>query len=334
MSAIRFAITGCGKISLRHAAEAARQGQLVAVCDIVPEKADQLAAEFGVTAYYHLTDLLKSAHRPDVLAVCTPNGIHAEDSVLAMESGCHVLCEKPMCITVNEAERMIRVSRETGRKLFVVKSARYNPGLIGLKKLLEEDQLGKLYSFQLNCFWNRPPAYYAGSWRGTEQDGGTLFTQFSHYIDALLWLLGDIREIRGFRRNQAHTGIILSEDCGVCALDMENGMLGGLNWSVNVYRENMEISLTILAENGTIRLGGPYMNRVEYQLGESLVTLSPGSGLPNDYGNYKGSMSHHDQVYANLVRALADETHPFTGPEDGLRTVQLIESIYKTISLS
>lgn len=334
MSPLCFAITGCGKIAPRHAAEAARQGRLVAVCDIIPARADELAGLYGCRAFYSLTELLESGERVDVLAVCTPNGFHAADTIQALRAGCHVLCEKPLSITVADAEQMIAVSKETERKLFVVKSTRYNPAITGLKELLAENKFGKLYSFQLNCFWNRPPAYYENSWRGTALDGGTLFTQFSHYIDALLWLLGDIRSVSGFRRNLAHGDTMLSEDSGVVAIEMENGMLGGMNWSVNSYRENMEVSLTLLAEKGTIRLGGPYMNEVQYQLVETGVLPASEAGLPNDYGFYRGSMSHHDQVYKNLVMALADDGHPFTYAEDGLRTVRAIEKIYQTVSLT
>src|SRR5262249_7459346 len=149
-----------------------------------------------------------------------------------------------------------------GKKLFVVKSTRYNPVLTGLKKLIGENKLGTIYSFQINCFWNRPAAYYADSWKGTVLDGGTLFTQFSHYIDALLWLLGDVKALGGYRNNRAHDKIILSEDNGVLSLKMENGIIGGINWSVNSYRKNMEVSLSLIAEKVSLRIGGEYMQKV------------------------------------------------------------------------
>ncbi len=334
MSPLQFAIIGCGKIAPRHASEAARQGRLAAVCDIVPSRADELAKTFNCKAFYSLADLLAGGEKIDVMAVCTPNGLHAEHSIQSLRAGFHVLCEKPLSISVTEAENMIRVAKECNRKLFVVKSTRYNPAIAGLKKLLQENKLGRVYSFQMNCFWNRPASYYANSWKGTDMDGGTLFTQFSHYIDALLWLLGDIKEIRGFRSNMAHRDIVLSEDCGAVALKMETGVLGGINWSVNSYRENMEVSLTLLAEKGTIQLGGGYMNKIIYQQTEQDGLSLAETGAPNDYGFYKGSMSNHDQVYENLVRALAQEDHPFTSAEDGLKTVQVIERIYHSVPLS
>ncbi|MGQ0739776.1 MAG: Gfo/Idh/MocA family protein [Bacteroidota bacterium] len=333
-SSLRFAIIGCGKIAPRHAAEIIKHGQLTAVCDIIPEKADALAGEFGARAFYDIKDLLSSERNSEVVAVCTPNGLHHEHSILSLQAGSHVLCEKPLSISVKDAKKMIAAAGQYNRKLFVVKSTRYNPGLIELKKNIEEKKLGKLYSFQLNCFWNRPPEYYAGSWKGTELDGGTLFTQFSHYIDALLWLLGDIREVKGFRSNMAHQQIIKSEDCGVIAIEMESGVLGGINWSVNTFRENMEVSLTLIAEKGTIRMGGGYMNKIEYQLTDGFSLSMPQPGSANDYGFYKGSMSNHEQVYENLVKALADENHPFTHAAEGLKTVEAIERIYNSVLLS
>jgi predicted dehydrogenase len=252
-----------------------------------------------------------------------------------LKAGAHVLCEKPLCISTVEAWKMIDTAKATGKKLFVVKSTRYNPALVALKKLIDEKELGRLYSFQLNCFWNRPPAYYAESWKGTQLlDGGTLFTQFSHYIDAMLWLFGDMLTANGFRKNIAHKSSIEFEDTGSIAIEMENGMLGGLNWSVNTFQKNMEVSLTIIAEKGTISIAGEYMNKVEYQLTENAAIEIPDAGKANDYGFYQGSMSNHDKVYENLLKVLENEKHPFTHAVDGLKTVETIERIYNSVPLS
>lgn len=332
---LRFAIIGCGKIAPRHAAEAVRNGELVAVCDILKEKADHLASKFSAKAFYTITELLAAEKKIDLVAVCTPNGLHAAHSIVALQAGCHVLCEKPLCISSEDGNKMIEAASASGRKLFVVKSTRYNPALAGLKKIIEENKLGRLYSFQLNCFWNRPADYYKDSWKGSLLlDGGTLYTQFSHYIDALLWLLGDIKNVAGFRKNIAHKAIIEFEDSGSVALEMENGMTGGLNWSVNTFQKNMEVSLTIIAEKGNIRIGGEYMNKIEYQLMEGHNFEIPVQGVANDYGFYKGSMSNHDKVYENLVKALQNNHHPFTHATDGLKTVETIERIYNSVSLS
>ena len=334
ISSKRFAIIGCGRIATRHAAEAARIGQLVAVCDIIPERAEALASVTGAKAYYDIDSLLIHEKDIDLVAVCTPNGYHASHSIKSLKAGCHVLCEKPLSISSSDGKEMMDVAEKQQRKLFVVKSTRYNPALLGLKKMLDENALGNLYSFQLNCFWNRPAAYYKHSWRGSAvEDGGTLYTQFSHYIDAMLWLFGEVENLSGFRRNFAHRDSIEFEDSGVVSLQMKNGMLGGLNWSVNAYEHNMEVSLSLLAEKASIRIGGEYMNTIDFQriAAGNIEVLQ--TGQANDYGFYKGSMSNHDKVYENLLMALGNDGHPFTQAADGLRTVETIERIYKAVSL-
>jgi len=333
-TSLSFAIIGCGKIAPRHAAEAVKYGQIVAVCDSISKKANDLAETCNASAYYSIEDLLKKETKIDVVAVCTPNGLHAEHSIKALQAGTNVLCEKPLCISSADAFKMIDTAKKNNKRLFVVKSTRYNPALAALKKSLEENRLGRVYSFQLNCFWNRPPAYYSNSWKGDKLlDGGTLFTQFSHYIDALLWLLGDLKNISGFRKNFAHRNIIEFEDSGVVAIEMESGAIGGLNWSVNTFQKNMEVSLSIIAEKGCIHIDGEYMNKINYQLIEGYELVVPAQGKANDYGFYKGSMSNHDRVYENLVKALEDDSHPFTYAADGLKTVEVIERIYKCVSL-
>lgn len=330
---LRFAIIGCGKIAPRHAEQMVKYGHLVAVCDINKEKADAFALAYNSTAFYSVEELITSKKEIDIAAVCTPNGLHSKHSIEMLNNGANVLCEKPLCISVADGRSMINASKISGKKLFVVKSTRYNPALIELKNKI--DKLGQLYSFQQNCFWNRPPSYYHSSWKGTkDMDGGTLYTQFSHYIDAMLWLFGDVKDVKGFRKNYAHQSIIDFEDSGNVSIEMENGMIGGLNWSVNTFQKNMEVSMTIIAEKGSIRIGGEYMNKIEYQLSEDMLISSSEDGNANDYGSYKGSMSNHDSVYENLLVALKDESHPFSYAEDGLKTVEAIERIYKSVSLS
>ncbi len=330
-----FAIVGCGKIAPRHAAEAVRHGRLVAVCDIIKERADVLAQQFSATPYYNLVDLLSNEKEIEIVSVCTPNGLHAEHCIQSLTAGSHVLCEKPLCISTSDAKKMIKTASECQKKLFVVKSTRYNPALAELKKIIDADKLGRLHSFQLNCFWNRPAEYYRDTWKGKlSLDGGTLYTQFSHYIDALLWLFGDVKAVSGFRKNMTHKNIIEFEDSGVVAIEMENGMLGGVNWSVNTFQQNMEVSLAIIAEKGNIRIGGEYMNKIEYQLLDGAKFKLPETGTANDYGFYKGSMSNHDKVYKNMIKALEDDNHPFTNATDGLKTVETIERIYNSVSLS
>ena len=323
-----IAIIGCGRIAKRHAEEAKKYGRLIAVCDIVAEKAASLAAEYRLNAYSSLTEMIEKEPLINMLAVCTPNGLHAEQTIAGLKAGKHVLCEKPMCLSVEDGRKMI--DAVAGKRLFIVKSARYNPLLIQLNNMIREGQLGKIFSFQLNCSWNRPAAYYHDGWRGTlAMDGGTLYTQFSHYIDILLWLLGDWRQMKGFRKNLYHSGVIEFEDTGVISIEMENGSIGSIHYSVNAINKNHEIALSILAEKGTVKLGGEYLNKVIYQEPVIFKETGPASNDANDYGFYRGSMSNHDKVYEQAIRALNGQDHHVTDGAEALRTVAFIEEFYK-----
>lgn len=327
----QFAIIGCGRISKRHAENICRVGKLTAVCDIVSERANELASAYNIKAYCNIDELLAIEKGIDIVSICTPNGLHAEHSIKSLQSGKHVLCEKPLSISVSSALKMIDAEKAANKKLFVVKSTRYNPLFGDLKKEIEKNALGKIYSFHLSCLWNRPKAYYI-DWKGTlNLDGGTLFTQFSHYIDATLWLFGEIDEVKGYKANAAHKAVIEFEDTGAVALKMKNKMIGTLHWSVNAYKKNHEIALTIIAEKGTIRIAGEYFNEVQYLQTEKEIQFSTAKNEANSYSFYKGSMSNHDEVYDHLLRVLENDDNSFTGAIDGLKTVEAIEKIYKAV---
>ncbi|MEO6732435.1 MAG: Gfo/Idh/MocA family oxidoreductase [Ferruginibacter sp.] len=323
-----FAIVGCGRISQRHAAQISRIGNVKAVCDIIPERANDLADQYSAISYYSLDKLLLSERSLDVISICTPNGLHAEHSIKALDAGINVLCEKPLCINVADGNNMLAAAARYEKKLFVVKQNRYNPPVVFLKELISNNALGKIFSFQINCFWSRPPAYYT-DWKGTKLlDGGTLFTQFSHFIDLLYWLLGDVSNVKAMARNFAHPSIEF-EDTGAILFEMQTGAIGSLNYTVNSFDKNMEGSITIFAEKGSIKIGGQYLNELEYfnVKGMDAPVLSKGNPA-NGYGFYQGSMSNHDKVYDNLVKALHDPTHLFASAADGLKTVEIIERIY------
>jgi UDP-N-acetyl-2-amino-2-deoxyglucuronate dehydrogenase len=330
---LKFALVGCGRIAHRHALYIKEVGSLIAVCDINHAKASQFATDHQTKAYGSIEELLSSEPELDVVSICTPNGLHAEHSIKTLQAGKHVLCEKPLCLTSAAAWQLVETEKFSRRKLFVVKSARFNPLLKALKNSIDGNELGKIYSFSLNCFWNRPKAYF-NDWHGKLfPDGGTLYTQFSHYIDALLWLFGDLQQATGYRTNGAHQGVIEFEDTGVAACTFLNNVLGTINWSINSFEKNSEISLTVLAERGTICFGGEYLNEVKYIQSETFKAPEPEEIKPNEYANYKGTMSHHRDVYQNLAQALQDESHPFTNIFDGLKTVEAIEKIYKSLPL-
>jgi UDP-N-acetyl-2-amino-2-deoxyglucuronate dehydrogenase len=329
----KFAIIGCGRIAHRHAQNIIRVGQLAAVCDTNEAKADEFAAKYNSKAWYAIDELLLHAKEIDIIVVCTPNGLHAEHSIKSLQGGRDVLCEKPLCLTSAAAWQMINIEKFSRKKLFVVKSARFNSLLKSLKLLIETKKLGALYSFQLSCFWSRPKEYYH-DWHGKLfPDGGTLYTQFSHYIDALLWIFGEIDSTTGYRENKAHKDVIEFEDTGCVALKMKNNLLGTINWSVNSYQKNSEISLTLIAENGTVSIGGEYLNEIKYTQLPAGLNLEQQEKNSNEYGSYKGSMSHHAEIYDNLMEQLSNPTSP-SNSFDGLMTVEAIEKIYKSVPLT
>jgi predicted dehydrogenase len=237
-----------------------------------------------------------------------------------------------MAISVRDCERMIHVAEETNRRLFVVKQNRFNPPVKAVKKAIDEGRLGKILNVQVNCFWNRNQEYYRGSdWRGKlKLDGGTLFTQYSHFIDLLYWFVGDVEEVRAFTENYIHKGVVEFEDTGVVVLRFANGALGTINFTIDSFEKNMEGSVTLFGEKGTVKVGGQYLNLLEYQSieGYEITGLEQGNP-PNTYGAYKGSMSNHDKVYQNVIDVLIHKGSIATDLLDGLKTVQIIEKIYK-----
>lgn len=328
---VSFALIGCGRIGARHAEYIAKLGKLVAVCDIDKRKADAFGEKYGCDSYTSITTLLyHQKQKIDVVSICTPNGLHAEHSILALDGGCHVLCEKPLAISVKSGRKMIEAAEKNDRHLFVVKQNRFNPPVIAVKECIENGYLGKILSIQLSCFWNRDAAYYADSWKGTnELDGGTLFTQFSHFIDLLYWMFDDVTHVAAFRKNLAHNGIIEFEDAGVAILEFRSGAIGTINYNVNAYEKNMEGSLTIFGEKGTVKIGGQYLNELEYQnIQDFEIANLPKGNLANNYGNYFGSMSNHDKVYENVINVLENGHLISTNAFEGLKTVEIIEMIY------
>ncbi|HTQ65416.1 MAG TPA: Gfo/Idh/MocA family oxidoreductase [Puia sp.] len=328
----QFAIIGCGRIAQRHAEHIKKIGKLAAVCDIVPERAKALGDKYGVPSFQYVADMLKETKQADVVSVCSPNGLHAEHTIKSLQAGFHVLCEKPMALSVQDCSAMINAAERANKRLFIVKQNRFNPPVAAVKKLIEEDRLGKIYSIELNCFWNRNNEYYQNSWKGTKAlDGGTLFTQFSHFIDLLYWMIGDVKEVRAFTSNFHHKGIIEFEDTGAVSLKFHNGAIGTINYTVNCHKKNMEGSLAIFAEKGTVKIGGQYLNELEYQDIENyrIENLPPGNP-PNQYGQYQGSMSNHDKVYQNVVEVLEGSGVIATNGLEGLKTVEIIDRIYSS----
>lgn len=330
---IRFAVVGCGHIGKRHAEMVVRDpgAELVALCDIRPK--EELGIEaYPVAFFSDMTSLLQSGLDIDVINICVPNGLHAEMAIQAIESGHHVVIEKPMALQVRDAERVLQTSLKYQKEVFCVMQNRYSPPSVWIKQMIDSGRLGKIYLVQLNCFWNRDERYYKpGGWHGDAcLDGGTLFTQFSHFIDIMYWLFGDIQHIQARFADFNHQQLTDFEDSGLVTFEFVNGGMGCLNYSTAVWNKNMESSMLIVAENGSVKIGGQYMNEVEYchikdyEMPE-LAPTNPG----NDYGPYKGSAQNHNFVIRNVVEVLQHTgAQNTTTALEGLKIVDIIRRIY------
>ncbi|MFV0606662.1 MAG: Gfo/Idh/MocA family protein [Niabella sp.] len=318
---VNFAISGCGNIAARHALAATTYGKLAAVCDNDYQKASVLANQFHCKAYSTLSEMLYKEKDIDVVSICTPNYLHAPQSITCLEADKHVLCEKPMAITVTDAKAMVAAAQQAQKELFIVKQLRYYPGLFYIRELIQNGQLGKIYSFHINCFWNRPPSYYK-EWKGNkEKDGGTLFTQFSHYIDAIIWLFGYPQKENILKANLAHPQVDF-EDVGIVNFLMPNGSIGNLTYTVNAYNKNVENSIAVFAENGSLKLSGAMLNRFEY------FSIKNIDQIPDLFTTNTLKDQSHFAVYENLVNAIGGKKHSILKAAESITSIELIERIY------
>jgi predicted dehydrogenase len=330
---IKFAVVGQGHIGKRHAEMIRREpnAELVAVCDILPKENLGLA-EIVEPFFSSIDELLESGIRIDVINICTPNGYHADYAIKALEKQHHVVIEKPIALTKSDAERILFKSLSVSRDVFCVMQNRYSPPSVWLKDLVTHKTLGEIFMVQLNCFWNRDERYYIpGNWHGDAHlDGGTLFTQFSHFIDIMYWLFGDITNICGNFKDFSHQHLTDFEDSGVVTFDFINGGMGVLNYSTSIWDANCESSITIIGAKGTVKVAGQYMNEVTYcHVKDYAMPQLPPSNPPNDYGAYKGSAQNHHLVIRNVVEKIAGNSPITTNLLEGLKIVDIIERIYQ-----
>lgn len=330
---IKFAVVGAGHIGKRHAEMISRdeEGELVAMVDIRSAE-DCEATHFNVPFFDSIEALLASGIEFDVVNICTPNGLHAAQSIAALNAKKHVVCEKPMGLTKDNCEQIIFKSLQMSKHVFCVMQNRYSPPSEWIKSVVNEGLLGEIFMVQLNCYWNRDDRYYKkGGWKGTQElDGGTLFTQFSHFIDIMYWLFGDIDNIQGKFADFTHKDSTDFEDSGFVSFDFINGGMGSINYSTAVVDQNLESSMTIIGSKGSVKIGGQYMNEVEvcnipgYEM-PVLAETNPG----NDYGAYKGSAANHHYVISNVIDTLKGRSTSTTNALEGLKVVEIIERIYK-----
>ena len=333
MEKIKFGIIGTGHIGKRHAEMIVRNKdcELVAVSDIASK--DTLGLEsYNVPFYHNHIEMLSSHSEIDVVCVCTPNGSHSDISIDVLNNNKHVVIEKPIGLSKAKCEKVIFNALQNQKQVFAVMQNRYSPPSEWLKEITETKKLGKIFMVQVNCYWNRDSRYYKkGGWKGTQdQDGGTLFTQFSHFIDIIYWLFGDIENIQGKFNDFTHQDSTDFEDSGIVSFDFKQGGMGCLNYSTSVWNSNLESSMTIIGSKGSVKVGGQYMNEIEYCNIEdyTMPELAP-SNPPNDYGPYKGSAANHHYIIQNVVDTLRGKNVATTNVLEGLKVVEIIEEIYK-----
>ena len=333
MSKIGFAVVGCGHIGKRHAEMISRneESELVALCDIRDK--DVLGLEYfnSVQFYQDLSEMLKNEDI-DVVCICTPNGLHSDQANLILDAGKHVVCEKPMGLSKAKCESVVFKALKANKHFFCVMQNRYSPPSVWIKNVVDNKTLGEIFSVQLNCYWNRDERYYKKEgWKGDKDlDGGTLFTQFSHFIDMMYWLFGDINNIQGKFRDFSHKDLTDFEDSGLVSFDFVDGGIGCLNYSTAVWDSNLESSMTIIGSKGSVKIGGQYMNEVEICNIEGYEMPQLAESNPaNDYGAYKGSAANHHYIIKNVVDTLKERTTATTNALEGLKVVEIIERIYQ-----
>lgn len=330
---IKFAVVGVGHIGKRHIEMIQRNkdSELVGVCDVRNNKECQFN-DTSVPYFSNIEELLISNLEIDVVNICTPNGFHADQAIQVLNSNRNVVIEKPMGLTKDSCEKVLDAALKANKQVFCVMQNRYSPPSEWIKSVVDNNVLGEIFLVQVNCYWNRDERYYKkGGWKGTtDLDGGTLFTQFSHFIDIMYWLFGDIKNVEGKFKDFSHKDLTDFEDSGLINFEFVKGGIGSINYSTSIVEQNLESSITIIGSRGSVKLGGQYMNEVEIcNIPDYKMPELKESNPANDYGHYKGSASNHNYVIDNVVETLKGKTSPSTNALDGLKVVEIIEKIYK-----
>ena len=325
---IRLAVVGCGRISLNHFGSIEKYHddiELAAICDTKPQVLAEHQEKHKVPAYRSMEEMLKN-EQIDLVCLCTPSGIHANQAVLATQYGVHVMTEKPMATRWQDGVRMVSACDKANVLLFVVKQNRRNTTLQLLKRAVEEKRFGKVHMVHINVFWTRPQDYYdQAKWRGTwEFDGGAFMNQASHYVDLLDWLIGPVEKIQAMMNT---TRDIEVEDTGVLNVKWRNGALGSMCVTMLTYPKNLEGSITILGEKGTVRIGGVAVNDIQlWQFDE-----------PKDYdqqlktANYETTSVYgfgHPLYYKNVIDTLRGKDEPETDGREGLKSLEILIAAY------
>ena len=329
---IRLGLVGCGRISKNHFGSIEQHAanlELAAVCDVDSTVLKAHTEQYKVSGYASMVDMLVK-EQLDLVALCTPSGLHPQQAILAAQHGVHVLTEKPMGTRLADGVAMVKACDQAGVRLFVVKQNRCNATLKMLKQAVAEGRFGQIYNVALNVFWTRSQDYYdqGNGWRGTwEYDGGAFMNQASHYIDLLDWIIGPVESVMAYTATQARN--IEAEDSGVAAIRWRNGAMGTLNVSMLTYPKSLEGSITILGETGTARIGGVAVNEIqEWQFAESrpedAEVKNASYATTSEYG------FGHPMYYQNVVDVLRGRAEPETDGRSGLKSLELLVAMYRS----
>lgn len=326
---IRLALVGCGRIAKNHFAAIEQHGdraELVDVCDINPAALAQAVEGTGAAGHRSLESLLSSSSA-DLVILTTPSGLHPDQATLIAESGRHVMTEKPMATRWHDGLRMVKACDDANVRLFVVKQNRRNATLQLLKRAVEQKRFGRIYMVNINVFWTRPQDYYDSSaWRGTwEFDGGAFMNQASHYVDLLDWLIGPIESVQAYTATLARD--IEVEDSGVMNIRWRSGALGSMNVTMLTYPRNLEGSITIIGEKGTVRVGGVAVNDIQHwefaePHADDELVRSASYDTTSVYG------FGHPLYYDNVIKVLRGEAAPETDGREGLKSLEVLIAAY------
>ncbi|MED4979318.1 Gfo/Idh/MocA family oxidoreductase [Geobacillus stearothermophilus] len=327
---MNFAIVGCGHIAKKHAEaiEHIEGANLATVCDKVPQAMDEYVKKYGAKPYENLTDMLNDPSI-DVVNICTPSGLHAPIAVEAAKAKKHVIVEKPIALTLEDADSIINACKENNVKLAVVHPNRFRPVVQELKKLMDEGRFGKLSHANATVRWNRNQAYYdQAPWRGTKAlDGGVLMNQAIHNIDLLIWLMGDVEEVYSMSATRLRN--IEAEDVSTGVVRFKNGALGVVEAATTIYPKNLEESLSIFGETGTAIIGGTTATQFNHLAIESLNDEETNAIIERVKANPLGKPGHQC-IIEDMILAIQEDREPIVNGEEGKRALQLVLASYES----
>jgi UDP-N-acetyl-2-amino-2-deoxyglucuronate dehydrogenase len=326
---VKFAVWGYGFIGKKHA-ELIKQNpnsELVAIVDIDSTK----ASDNSSILYTSVDAFIQAKLECDFICICTPNYLHVKHCEIALNNKYNCICEKPLGLELNSCENLIKLEQINDKKVICVLQNRYSPPIVWLKNIIENQLLGKVFHIQINCYWNRDDRYYFPNgqkhlWKGIEsKDGGVLFTQFSHFVDILTWCFGIVKDVNHISTNFTHKEKTDFDDTGIISFKTQDGALGNLNYSTAVWDKNLESSMIVIGEKGSLKIGGQYMDQVTHcHIDNYTMPVLAASQPPNDYGHYKGSAQNHVYVIENAIDFILNDGKIDIGLVEGIESVKNI----------